>query len=66
MTAQIHGWHIGQLEYPAEFSLGSSLIIGIASAWALWWLWRFVLSPRLFPLEAKEYPYWIPGEKIIL
>lgn len=58
-----NGWRIGELEYPVDSSFGSSLFMGIASAWALWWVWRFVLSSQLFPLEIKEYPYWISGEK---
>lgn len=57
-------WRIGHLNYQASFGFGSSLILGITFAWALWWLWRFFLSPRLFPLEVREYPYWIPGRNI--
>lgn len=62
-----NGWHIGHLNYQPSFGFGSSsILLGITCAWALWWLWRFVLSPRLFPLEVREYPYWIPGRNIVL
>ena len=30
--------------------------------WFLWRLLRFSILPMLKPKEAKEIPYWIPGE----
>lgn len=61
-----NGWRIFQAESWPNFGRLFLLSVSIAISWALWWLWRFVLSPRLFPLEVKEYPYSIPGKTALL
>lgn len=55
-------WHIVESESRPNVGLLFLLGVSIAVSWALWWLWRFVLTPRLFPLEVREYPYWIPSK----
>jgi hypothetical protein len=35
----------------------SLLVLG---AWACWWLWRFMIIPRLRPDDPRELPYLIP------
>ncbi|ROV89567.1 hypothetical protein VMCG_09953 [Cytospora schulzeri] len=60
------GWRSMQLRFQADGGFVLLFIVNITASWAIWWLWRFVLTPRLFPLEVKEYPYWIPGENFII
>ena len=31
-------------------------------ALVIWRLWRFTISPALYPDDPKELPYWIPSE----
>ncbi|KAL6233351.1 hypothetical protein BDW75DRAFT_215334 [Aspergillus navahoensis] len=35
-------------------------VIFVVSLLLLWRLWRFTLSPRYYPDDPKELPYWIP------
>ncbi len=31
-------------------------------ALVIWRLWRFTITPALYPDDPKELPYWIPSE----
>ncbi|KAH8433494.1 cytochrome P450 [Aspergillus melleus] len=35
-------------------------IVALCSSLLLWRFWRFVIRPKLRPLDPKELPYWIP------
>lgn len=36
-------------------------VFGLVTAWIVWRLWRFTVSPWLHPNDPPELPYWIPG-----
>ncbi|OCL04151.1 cytochrome P450, partial [Glonium stellatum] len=31
-----------------------------STLWAAWWLWKFTLSPAIYPDAPRQLPYWIP------
>ncbi|KAF1995244.1 cytochrome P450 [Amniculicola lignicola CBS 123094] len=37
-----------------------AIIFTFAPLWVTWWLWRFVISPTLYPSRPKILPYYIP------
>ncbi len=41
-------------------STATKVLSTLLTALLSWRLWRFTIRPRLYPLEPKEYPYWIP------
>ena len=41
-------------------SMATKVLSTVLTALLSWRLWRFMIRPRLYPLEPKEYPYWIP------
>lgn len=40
------------------------ILLGLATTYTIWWLWRFTVVPALRPHEPREIPYWIPGQFI--
>lgn len=65
MSAEIallvsNGWRVvqGWFQEQRSFAVWFAVIV----CWASWWCWRFIITPRIFTLEVKEYPYWIPGK----
>lgn len=43
------------ISIPALLSIGFLL---------LWRLWRFTITPWLYPNDPKELPYWIPSMEV--
>lgn len=42
------------------WAAGAAILLFLLASLGIWRLWRFTISPIFFPLDVREYPYWIP------
>lgn len=45
----------------SSISIAALLLLAVLLSWRLW---RFTITPWLYPNDPKELPYWIPSRAI--